>query len=162
MEETVDVRRVSVKRIVRSGPERVLDEVPVEEPLSIRVAHWFKDVQLTENLSVTMRTPGNDRELVAASCLPKGSFSRPRDLLELRRSAASRRMKFLPSSRKTWISKPGMRRAAVLLTSSCGVCGKRSREAIAQAAPLSGRSVLGKRGLDGNASALCWRASTWL
>src|SRR6476646_853694 len=82
--EKVDIRRVSVKRILRSGPERVFDEVPVEEPLSIRVSHWFKDVQLTENLSVTMRTPGNDRELAAGFLFAEGIVQQARDLIELR------------------------------------------------------------------------------
>ena len=80
----MEVRRVSIKRILRSGPERVLDEVPVEEPLSIRVAHWFKDVQLTENLSVTMRTPGHDREFVAGFLFAEGIVQHSRDILELR------------------------------------------------------------------------------
>src|SRR3954452_14664930 len=84
MEETVEVRRVSVKRVGLSEPGRVLDNVPVEEPLSIRVAHWFKDVQMTESLSVTMRTPGHDRELAAGFLFAEGIVQHSGDILELR------------------------------------------------------------------------------
>jgi FdhD protein len=141
--EKVDIRRVSVKRILRSGPERVFDEVPVEEPLSIRVSHWFKDVQLTENLSVTMRTPGNDHELAAGFLFAEGIVQQARDLLELRplgaglsNGSSNEILAVLAKDvdLETW-------RAArsSLLTSSCGVCGKRSREAIVRPAPPIGQ-----------------------
>jgi FdhD protein len=138
MREPVGVRRVSVKRVGRSGPERVLDEVPVEEPLSIRIAHWFKDVERTENLSVTMRTPGNDRELVAGLLFADGIVQRAPDLLELRALGGEPSNEILAILSKD-IDFEGWRAARTgLLTSSCGICGKRSREAIAQAIPSGG------------------------
>ena len=130
---------MSVKRILRSGPERVLDEVPVEEPLSIRVSHWFKDVQVTENLSVTMRTPGNDRELAAGFLFAEGIVQHPQDLLELRPLGGEASNEILAVLAKDVDFEDWRAARSGLVTSSCGVCGKRSREAIAQAAPLSGQ-----------------------
>jgi FdhD protein len=137
--QPLEVRRVSVKRILRSGPERVLDEVPVEEPLSIRVSHWFKDVQVTENLSVTMRTPGNDRELAAGFLFAEGIVQHPQDLLELRPLGGEPSNEILAVLAKDVDFEDWRAARSGLVTSSCGVCGKRSREAIVQAAPLSGQ-----------------------
>jgi FdhD protein len=141
--EKVDIRRVSVKRILRSGPERVFDEVPVEEPLSIRVSHWFKDVQLTEHLSVTMRTPGNDRELAAGFLFAEGIVQQARDLVELRplgaESSNGSSNEILAVLAKEVDFETWRAARSSLLTSSCGVCGKRSREAIVRPAPPSGQ-----------------------
>ena len=138
MEETVAVRRMNVKRIGRSAPERVLDDVPVEEPLSIRIAHWFKDVMHTGNFAVTMRTPGNDRELVAGLLFAEGIVQQARDLLELRVLGGEPSNEMLAVLAKEVDFESWRAARSSLLTSSCGVCGKRSREAIAQARPLSG------------------------
>lgn len=154
MEETnqsqarqVAIRRVSVKRIRPSGPERVQDEVPVEEPLSIRVAHWFKDVERTENFSITMRTPGDDRELVAGLLFAEGIIEHPQDLLELRTLGGEPSNEILAVLSKGVDFEVWRAARSGLLTSSCGICGKRSREAITQAAPLSRRD-----GFEVNAS----------
>jgi FdhD protein len=137
--EKIQIRRVSIERILRSGLERgtqrILDEVPVEEPLAIRVAHWFKDVQRTENLSVTMRTPGDDRELVAGYLFAEGIVQHPRDLLELRPLGIEPSNEILAVLSKEIDFETWRAARSGLLTSSCGVCGKRSREAIATAPP---------------------------
>jgi len=138
MEETVAVRRMNVKRIGRSAPERVLDDVPVEEPLSIRVAYWFKDMMHTENFAVTMRTPGHDRELAAGLLFAEGIVQQARDLLELRVLGGAPSNEILAVLAKEVDFESWRAARSSLLTSSCGVCGKRSREAIAQAHPLSG------------------------
>jgi FdhD protein len=139
MEETVEVRRVSVKRVGLSEPGRVLDNVPVEEPLSIRVVHWFKDVERIENFSVTMRTPGHDRELVAGLLFAEGIVRHPPDLLELRALGGEPSNEILAVLSKEVDFEAWRAARSSLLTSSCGVCGKRSREAIAQALPLAGQ-----------------------
>src|SRR4051795_53236 len=136
--ERIQIRRVSVRRIRRSGTERILDEVPVEEPLSIRIAHWFKDVQLTEGLSVTMRTPGHDRELAAGFLFAEGIVQHSRDILELRPLGGEPSNEILAVLAKDVDLEIWRTVRSGFVNSSCGVCGKRSREAITQAAPLSG------------------------
>ncbi|HEY3455389.1 MAG TPA: formate dehydrogenase accessory sulfurtransferase FdhD [Bryobacteraceae bacterium] len=142
MEETVGVRRVNIQRIGRSAPERVLDQVPVEEPLSISISHWFKDVEQTGSFSVTMRTPGNDRELVAGLLFAEGIVRQPSDLLELRMLGAGPPNEILAALSKEVDFETWRAERIGLLNSSCGVCGKRNREAIAQAAPIECRDRL--------------------
>jgi len=142
MEDVAGVRRVNIQRIGRSAPERMLDRVPVEEPLLINISHWFKDVEHTGNLAVTMRTPGNDRELVAGLLFAEGIIRRPSDLLELRALGAGPSNEILAFLSKDVDFDAWRTERLGLLNSSCGVCGKRSREAIAPAAPLGGHDRL--------------------
>jgi FdhD protein len=138
IEDAAGIRRVNIQRIGRSAPERVLDKVPVEEPLSIGISHWFKDVEHTGNLAVTMRTPGSDRELVAGLLFTEGIIRQPSDLLELRALGAGPSNEILAVLSKDVDFEAWRTERLGLLNSSCGVCGKHSREALVPAAPLGG------------------------
>ena len=78
------VRRFSIQRSGDSGTERVLDTVAEEEPLAIRIGHWFKDAHVTEEFAVTMRTPGHDRELTAGLLLSEGVIGQAGDIDSMR------------------------------------------------------------------------------
>lgn len=124
------VRRYSVKRLNRGHSERIVDTVAAEEPLEIRVNYWFKDATLSQSLAVTMRTPGHDRELAAGLLVSEAIIRERGEIASLHAlgpepsneivAELSRGVDF-----ETW-------RAERLgyVNSSCGVCGKRSREAI--------------------------------
>lgn len=119
-------------RIVRwDGTEarEVADELAVEEPLEIRVAG--------RPVSVTMRTPGHDVELAAGFLLTEGVVQRRGEILAIR-----------PCRRRGGGGLAGPGNALdvqldpdlafdlarltrhVFASSSCGVCGKASIEAI--------------------------------
>ncbi|MEO0974941.1 MAG: formate dehydrogenase accessory sulfurtransferase FdhD, partial [Pseudomonadota bacterium] len=119
------------------GSPSVVDEVAVEEPLEIRLA--WRDPQSgdarEQSISITMRTPGNDRELaigflhgegivthpaqveVAEHCGPPVGPHQLRNVLKVTLADASQLdLKRLERHFYT--------------TSSCGVCGKTSLEAL--------------------------------
>ncbi len=112
-----------------------MDAVAAEEPLAIRISYWFKDAQLTKNLAVTMRTPGNDRELAVGLLHSEGVIRSAGDLVELRALGGEPSNEILAAlgsdvDFEGWrLSRNGF------VSSSCGVCGKRNREAIAQDVP---------------------------
>ena len=116
-------------RIVRwdedAEPEDLSDELAVEEPLEIRIGG--------DPISVTMRTPGQDIELVAGMLLSESLISpgaRP-----LIRQDHPNMVNVAPS---TLAHDPSalekMRRQGVTST-SCGLCGKASIEAVHQHFP---------------------------
>jgi FdhD protein len=133
--DTSLIRRFSIKRINQSGEERVVDIVAVEEPLAISVSYRFKNAQLTEDLAVTMRTPGHDRELAAGLLHSEGVIRSTADLVEVRAlgGAPSNEVLAVLGSDvdfEGWrLSRNGF------VSSSCGVCGKRSRDAITHDVP---------------------------
>jgi FdhD protein len=99
---------------------RVEDYLAAEEPLEMRSGR--------HSLGVTLRTPGDDEELVAGFLFTEGVISRREDLISLR----------MPSKRDTERNlvrvtlDPGIRLAASTTArrfsagSACGVCGKAS------------------------------------
>jgi FdhD protein len=114
-------------RIVRwehpSAPKRGMDELAVEEPLEIRVD--------TRPVSVTMRTPGHDAELVAGFLLSEGLVGGRADVARIEpypRNAAGNVLNvFLaPSVPVNWERLT----RHVFVSSSCGLCGQSTIDAV--------------------------------
>jgi len=105
---TVPIRRVQGERASVAQ-----DLLAVEEPLEIVVNG--------RNLAVTMRTPGNDRALAAGFLFTEGIVREPTQIQTITESP--NRIEFAAS-----IAEFEERR--FYLTSSCGVCGKASIEAL--------------------------------
>jgi len=119
------VRRITVD----AGETRRVDTLAVEEPLEIRVGG--------EPLSVTMRTPGHDVELAAGFLVSEGVISRGDQF----RSAihcggpgtggAENTYNVLDIALASHVHVPIRDLArTVYTTSSCGVCGKASIDAV--------------------------------
>ena len=107
------------------------DAVAVEEPLEIRVAD--------RSVAVTMRTPGHDRELAAGFLLTEGVIRSADDVLDIvpcRDQAGGESgnvINAMPAPALT-IDFDRLTRH-VFSSSSCGVCGKATLDAVAQAFP---------------------------
>lgn len=132
------VRRFRVKRVgsVLSEAGEALDSVAAEEPLAIRISHWFKDVQRHEALAVTMRTPGHDAELAAGLLLAEGVVHGLSDIYAIHPIGSVPSNEISVELAKN-VDFEGWRTARHgFISSSCGVCGKRSREAIPTASPI--------------------------
>ncbi len=107
------------------APVRVDDELAVEEPLEIRVAN--------RSVSVTMRTPGHDDELAAGFLLTEGVIGSPSQIRQIEHCRFDRAGNVVnvtldPSIR---IDLDRLTRH-VFASSSCGVCGKATIEAVHQ------------------------------
>ena len=129
------LRAFEVKRVSTSGTGRVMDTVAVEEPLDIRLSYRFKDSVQVESLALAMRTPGHDRELIAGLLLSEAIIANASDLLEIRALGME------PSNEMVAELAPHVDVEAwrlgrnITANASCGVCGKRSREALPVPSP---------------------------
>lgn len=123
------VKQVTVKRIAAHHSERLIDAVAVEEPLEIRLQYRLKGAQLTENLALTMRTPGHDRELVTGFLYCEGVIQNREEIREIRSLGGESSNELLVElSDEVDVEMWRMSRAS-FVNSSCGVCGKRSIDA---------------------------------
>lgn len=123
-------REFPVRRVNQSGATILSDTVAVEEPLERRLMYWFKDAPAVQSLGLTMRTPGHDRELMLGSLLSEGVIRDRNDVTELRHLGAPPSNEIVAELAKH-VDAEGWRLArANYIGSSCGVCGKRSLEAI--------------------------------
>ncbi len=120
------------------------DILAVEEPLEIRLAYGSPDSLITQNLAVTMRTPGNDEELALGFIFTEGIINRDTDIKRIEHT--------LPCSENNQniiqvILKEGFipnllhAERNFYTTSSCGVCGKTSIQAIRSVSSFPSESM---------------------
>ncbi|MCK6471864.1 MAG: formate dehydrogenase accessory sulfurtransferase FdhD [Planctomycetes bacterium] len=149
------IRKVRVDKVTNAGVEQRDDALAVEEPLEIRLAHW-KDGELRElSLSITMRTPGHDEELAAGFLLGEGIVTGAADIVKIEALPASGGK---PSNTvrvevvRELLVDPERLLRHFYATSSCGICGKASLEALAtQGCPVlpKGRPKLARAAVHG-------------
>jgi FdhD protein len=125
-------RNVSVRRWSPAGvAPTAADAVALEEPLEIRVAD--------RSVAVTMRTPGHDRELAAGFLLTEGVIRSADDLLVLvpcRDQAGGESGNVINALPSPSLAVDFARLTRhVFSSSSCGVCGKATLDAVAQTFP---------------------------
>lgn len=127
--------RTTVQRVVGTGLARATDLLAVEAPLEISLEYGPASQRQTHTLAVTMRTPGHDAELVAGFLLSEGIISGPADIESLAHHADPRRPKERGNVLRAALA-PGVALELDRLerhfytTSSCGVCGKTSIDAV--------------------------------
>ena len=56
--------KYKVTKFIKNKFENIEDLISIEEPLEISLKYKEKDEWLTKSLSITMRTPGHDEDLV--------------------------------------------------------------------------------------------------
>jgi len=123
------LRAFSIRRVNNEGTQRVNDQVAVEEPLAILVKHWQKDAQLTTSLAVTMRTPGYESELAVGLLLAEGVIRDSCDVVAIRLLGTVPSNEILVELASTVDFEAWRLARNGFVSSSCGVCGKRTREA---------------------------------
>jgi FdhD protein len=110
------------------------DALAVEEPLEISIEYGAKNERKAQNVSVTMRTPGNDPELALGFLFTEGIIKDQEDIISTNHSfvaCAENKENTIVVKLKAGIE-PSLGNAErnFYTTSSCGVCGKGSISAI--------------------------------
>ncbi len=110
------------------------DRLATEEPLEIRVEEPGAEQR---NVAVTMRTPGHDFELAVGFLLTEGLISTREDVRTVRYCAVPREEQHYNVVTVSVARVLEFEQRNFYATSSCGVCGKASLEAIeVQCAPV--------------------------
>lgn len=148
LESDAASNRLPIVRISHGVATDYQDAVAVEEPLELQLEYGPRSERITRSISVTMRTPGHDVELVAGFMLTEGILTEPgdiEDIFVLQGSAEKAR-----SMRNVIrvVLAPGVRFNMASLernfytTSSCGICGKASLLALRSVCPPRSRNTL--------------------
>lgn len=132
-------RDVRIDALRDAGDVRREDAIAVEEPLEIRV---MRDglPEADENggtgrsLAVTMRTPGNDADLALGFLHGEGVIHSPRDVVDVGTCGSTGNV-IRVTVRADLPLDLGRLQRNFYSTSSCGVCGKASIEAVMQGGP---------------------------
>jgi FdhD protein len=120
---------------VGDSVQSATDELAIEEPLEIRLGYQANGRRVARSISITMRTPGQDAELAVGFLLGEGIIRGPGDLESVHPCGPA-----VGALRLHNVVRVELRsNVAVDLkrlerhfytTSSCGVCGKTSLEAL--------------------------------
>jgi FdhD protein len=125
----------TIRKVSGATSQTVLDYLAREEPLEIQVAFGPAEARQWKTVAITMRTPGHDRELAAGFLVGEGIL-RSLDQVEAVHTRGPRYgEEGLQHSVRVTL-RPGVELDLARLernfytTSSCGVCGKTSLEAL--------------------------------
>lgn len=127
---------VEVVRYENGTTRTVADLVSVEEPMGIRLKFAEGAELTTKDLSITMRTPGNDGELALGFLYTEGIIREWAEVAEVKLDV---------NENDAWVEVTLKGNRSVDLanlerhfytTSSCGVCGKTSIAAVQIACPV--------------------------
>jgi FdhD protein len=120
---TMDIVKVNDTTSLSAG-----DVLAIEEPLEIQLSYRENGTEKFRKVSVTMRTPGNDAELGAGFLFTEGILKSKQEIESIKEQEGDNEVlvhlaeDVLPELKNT--------ERNFYTTSSCGVCGKSSIDAI--------------------------------
>ena len=128
--------RIDVEAVVDSVGRRAgSDVVTIEEPLEIRLSHHDGNARVEQSISITMRTPGNDAELAVGFLAGEGIVATADDVRLVEPCGPPSPDKGIRNVVRVELADtvavdPGGLLRHFYTTSSCGVCGKASLDAV--------------------------------
>lgn len=127
---------VHIERVDARAAATALDTVAVEEPLEIRIRTSTEPLPGTP-VTVTMRTPGHDEELALGFLAGEGLIQSMADIAQIGPCGNTGQIVAVQLSAGTVDPRPALQRS-FYTTSSCGVCGKSSIDAVTRLVPRQG------------------------
>lgn len=131
----ITVQKVRADAANSASSAQVDDRVAVEEPLEIRLGYTTGSGRTATSLSITMRTPGNDAELAVGFLYSESIVTRANDIQRVEHCGPA-----APDTGNHNIVRVDLASHVAVdfdrlqrhfyTTSSCGVCGKSSLEAL--------------------------------
>lgn len=121
-----------IHRVIAETVSEENDLLAVEEPLEIRLGFLEKGTQTHKAVSITMRTPGNDFELAAGFLFTEGILQSKNQIKSIKHCGKfpnNQNTVRIDLIKNTEINLEKLQRN-FYTTSSCGVCGKSSLEAL--------------------------------
>jgi FdhD protein len=160
------ITRLPVQKVNASTHQHAYDQVVVEEPLEIRLVYGPASRRTEQSVSVTMRTPGNDEELARGFLFTEGIIPNASVILsENHGEAAEHNVRAANLVRialdEYFVPDLDRLKRNFYTSSSCGVCGKSSIDAIRTISPPS-RSQVDSRSQADSRSHADWQVSTGL
>ena len=127
--------KYKVLKFISNKFEALEDLISIEEPLEISLKFKENDKWITQNLSITMRTPGNDKDLVRGFLFNEQIVENIKDIESIESygekvgqyNIQNKILVTLNNSKNVNISKI---KRDFLTNSSCGVCGKSSLDTL--------------------------------
>jgi len=127
--------KYNVTKLKENKTEQIKDHVSVEEPLEMNLRFKKNSNWQTENLSITMRTPGNDEDLIAGFLFNERIVENVNQIIKIEKKGDKVGDYNIQNKIEATIDNSknidiGKLKRNFLTNSSCGVCGKASLDTI--------------------------------
>ncbi len=127
--------KYNVTKLRENKTDEVKDHVSVEEPLEMNLRFKQNSNWHTENLSITMRTPGNDEDLVTGFLLNERIVENVNQIIKIEKQGNQVGDYNIQNKIEATIDNIknidiGKLKRNFLTNSSCGVCGKSSLDTV--------------------------------
>ncbi len=127
--------KYNISKLKNSKLEEIKDSVSVEEPLEMRLKYKKNNKWEVENISITMRTPGNDEDLIKGFLFNERIITNINDIESIEHKGDVSGDYELQNIIEAKIGnidniEIGKLKRNFVTNSSCGVCGKTSLDAI--------------------------------
>lgn len=141
-----EIKEFPIIKMKGSLPVSLTDQIAIEEPLEIRLNYQVERgmhlVRAEKTVSITMRTPGSDFDLALGFLFTEGIIQSLDDIQEIKHCGSLGNIVRVYLQDGVKINMPSLERH-FYTSSSCGVCGKTSIEALKTQNPYSD-SIQGK------------------
>ena len=127
--------KYNVTRLKDSNTEEIKDFVSVEEPLEMNLKFKIDGEWRIENLSITMRTPGNDKDLISGFLFNEKIIESIDEIEKVEKEGEkvgdyNIQNKIVATINNVKNIDIGKLKRNFLTNSSCGICGKTSLDAV--------------------------------
>ena len=127
--------KYKILKLKNGVSQEVKDFVSVEEPLEMNLKFKSKNKWQSENLSITMRTPGNDEDLVSGFLYNERIIENINEIEEIEKKGETVGDYNLQNKIEATINNTknldiGKIKKNFITNSSCGICGKTSLDSI--------------------------------
>jgi len=127
--------KYNISKFENSNIQEVKDPVSVEEPLEMRLKYKKNNNWETQNISITMRTPGNDEDLIRGFLFNEKIIDSVDEIVSIEQKGKDVGDYNLKNIIEASINNTnnldiGKLKRNFLTNSSCGICGKTSLDSI--------------------------------
>jgi FdhD protein len=142
--ELISIKHMPVRKVNGITSSPLSDTLSIEEPLEIRIGYGPGAARVQKNISVTMRTPGNDVELAIGFLFTEGIISAYQDIKEVYHVECGSKKKNTVQVELVENFTPQLMQSDrnFYTSSSCGVCGKSSIQSIKTVSSFSNADKL--------------------
>ena len=124
------VAEIAIIKVNEAGIENAKDSLAAEEPLEIRISFGLAEERIQKSISITMRTPGNDFELAKGFLFTEGIIEKAADIVNIKHCNGLHENVVRVEMKENLQFDLSKLERNFYTTSSCGVCGKSSLEAV--------------------------------
>ncbi|QEC67166.1 formate dehydrogenase accessory sulfurtransferase FdhD [Panacibacter ginsenosidivorans] len=133
-------KNIAIHKIGNGSTTQKEDCIVEESPLQIVIEYSTENTRIQESLSVTMRTPGDDKNLVAGFLFCEGFIQHASDIISIKHigNVADESVILVELAYHVYVDIESKKRNFVS-AASCGFCGKTNADIISQQvfAPLN-------------------------